>query len=559
VYFTTDGSDPYIPPTSETTTLVGEEAAVSVLVPSVDNGGAALDGSWRDVAAPGNAGEWIAGTNGVGYETTPEAYADLIQTEVASMYQTNGSVFIRIPFEIPDAAALTAIQKLTLSMRYDDGFVAYLNGVRVAEANAPADPLYNSAATANQPDALAVAAESFDLSGSLGALQVGSNLLAIQGLNDRVTSSDLLILAVLEAGREQAGGPSPGATVYSGPVALGRSGVVRARAVSAAGEWSPLTEARFIYGIPASSANLVISEIAYRPAGPSTAAEIDVGVTDRSAFEFIEVTNVSANRINLAGVRFTAGVEFDFTGTPAATLDAGLSAVVVANAEAFGARYVKRSLVTLAGDFTGLTRLANEGELVQLTAADGSVIQSFAYDDKAPWPEAADGLGFTLELIDPASRPDPANPQNWRASLDIGGTPGGLGLDDFDAWTRRYFDPAAPDFAARSAPAADPDGDGLVNRWEYLLASPPTSSNGSGLRTGLVSGEGASYLWIEADLRPGTADTVRAETSANLTEWSAAGTLRVEDVPQPSDGRERVRFRTVDPVSPVGRYLRLAF
>jgi hypothetical protein len=131
-------------------------------------------------------------------------------------------------------------------------------------------------------------------------------------------------------------------------------------------------------------------------------------------------------------------------------------------------------------------------------------------------------------------------------------------VSDAVSWTARYFDPAAPDFAARSASDADPDGDGLVNRWEYLYASPPTIPNGSGLRAGLTSEEGEWYLWIEADVRPGTAALVRAETSADLTDWSPLAVLRVADVAQPTDGRERVRFRTADPVGPGGRYLRLS-
>mgnify|MGYP000399797123 CR=1 FL=1 len=37
---------------------------------------------------------------------------------------------------------------LTLDVRYDDGFVAYLNGTKIAERNAPASPAFDSTATA---------------------------------------------------------------------------------------------------------------------------------------------------------------------------------------------------------------------------------------------------------------------------------------------------------------------------------------------------------------------------------------------------------------------------
>jgi hypothetical protein len=52
---------------------------------------------------------------------------------------------VRIPFTVADAAQL---QSLTLKAKYDDGFVAYINGVEVARRNAPAAPSWNSTATA---------------------------------------------------------------------------------------------------------------------------------------------------------------------------------------------------------------------------------------------------------------------------------------------------------------------------------------------------------------------------------------------------------------------------
>lgn len=557
IYFTTDGTDPFIPPSSEVTTLVGEAAPVWVLVPTVENGGSALGDAWRDAAPPANAADWTAGANGVGYEAVPGDFAGLIRTDVVPMFNATGSVFLRIPFEIADATALASFQDLTLKVRYDDGFAASLNGEPAASANAPAEPDSSSLATANHPDAQAVVFESFDISASLGALRVGPNLLAIHGLNDGVASSDLLIQAMLEAGHGRPGALAPGALIFSGPVPLAHSAVVRARTLSAEGEWSPLTEARFVYGTPASPGNLVVSEIAYRPLGPSTAAEWASGAADRGAFEFVEVTNVSNGRINLTGVRFTAGIEFDFTGTPAASLGPGQQTVIVANPAAFAARYGLESHAVVSGVFRGLGSLANEGESLELTAADGSIIQRFAYDDQAPWPEAADGEGFTLELIDPAARPDHGDPRNWRASLDVGGTPGGIGLADYGAWARRSFDPAAADFAQRAAPGADPDGDGLVNLWEHILAFPPGVPNGRGLRAGLVELGGAAYLSIEAAVRPGMAASLRAESSEDLTAWSSAGAVIAEVTPQPGDGRERVRFRTLAPVGPGSRYLRL--
>lgn len=100
------------------------------------------------------------------------------------------SLFERIEFTSPDPATLSALQ---LNLQYDDGFVAYLNGERVAEAFAPATVDFNSNATAARANPDAVTVESFDLSAHLDKLVAGTNVLAIQALNVDDTSADLLL------------------------------------------------------------------------------------------------------------------------------------------------------------------------------------------------------------------------------------------------------------------------------------------------------------------------------------------------------------------------------
>ena len=80
----------------------------------------------------------------------------------------------------------------TLQMKFDDGFIAYINGTRVASANAPAVADHNSNSTAQNPDALAVEYQDFDLSAFSDVLNVGTNTLAIHMLNTGPGSSDLL-------------------------------------------------------------------------------------------------------------------------------------------------------------------------------------------------------------------------------------------------------------------------------------------------------------------------------------------------------------------------------
>ena len=86
-------------------------------------------------------------------------------------------------------------ESLVLQVDYDDGFVAYLNGTRVAAVNAPAaEPGLSSLAVGNHEAGMP---ERFDLSEHAGLLRQGNNVLAVAGLNTSRTSSDLSIHPVL--------------------------------------------------------------------------------------------------------------------------------------------------------------------------------------------------------------------------------------------------------------------------------------------------------------------------------------------------------------------------
>ena len=107
------------------------------------------------------------------------------------------TAYMRLAFQSAD---IDDLADLTLKMRYDDGFVAYLNGQEIASRNAPASPAWDSTATAQHYDAEAVVYESIDVSSSLGELVEGTNVLAIHGLQ-RDSSSDFLIDPLLIATR----------------------------------------------------------------------------------------------------------------------------------------------------------------------------------------------------------------------------------------------------------------------------------------------------------------------------------------------------------------------
>ena len=151
-----------------------------------------------------------------GFSAAPIDLSTNIATNVRSqMHGVNASAYIRIPFTVSDPSV---IDQLTLRMRYDDGFVAYLNGREIARENAPDTPAWDSTATARHPDILAAQFEEFDASALRWFLTVGTNVLAIHGLNIDATNADFLIQAELIATSTGAGGtqlryfvqPTPG-------------------------------------------------------------------------------------------------------------------------------------------------------------------------------------------------------------------------------------------------------------------------------------------------------------------------------------------------------------
>jgi len=114
----------------------------------------------------------------------------------AAMWNRNASAFVRVPFtstNTPDA--------LTLKVRHDDGFIAWLNGVEIARRNAPASPQWDSAATEDRALTNAVVQETIDVSAGIGALVDGANVLAFQLLNSSSADPNALIQPELTATR----------------------------------------------------------------------------------------------------------------------------------------------------------------------------------------------------------------------------------------------------------------------------------------------------------------------------------------------------------------------
>ena len=152
------------------------------------------DENWTQINF--NDDSWNRGVNGAGYERS-SGYQSLISSMLnfrAEMYNENESLYLRYAFDV-DKPEL--IDTMTLRMKFDDGFIAFLNGKRIAAANAPMNARWNSGATALHNDQLAIEFKSFDVSSHINKLLDGKNVLSIHGLNYGATSSDMLILSEL--------------------------------------------------------------------------------------------------------------------------------------------------------------------------------------------------------------------------------------------------------------------------------------------------------------------------------------------------------------------------
>jgi hypothetical protein len=135
-------------------------------------------------------------TMGVGFSNNQQAFEDIIETDVDDVMQgVNSSLWTRVEFSVPGSLSITGA--MTLNMMYDDGFVAYLNGVKIAQRNAPAALGWDSQATLAHADSQAVVYEEIDITSYMDQLLEGVNVLAIHGLNVGSADPDFLTRAKL--------------------------------------------------------------------------------------------------------------------------------------------------------------------------------------------------------------------------------------------------------------------------------------------------------------------------------------------------------------------------
>jgi hypothetical protein len=345
------------------TTLCSEEADKYVVVPTGD-----ISQAWKtEVDYDDSAWTFSSGrTGGIGYERN-SGYENLIDIDLgAQMYRINTTCYVRIPFRVD--VDLNSIVELILKIRYDDGFIAYLNGVEVARRNFSGTPAWNSTASTDHSDSMARIFENIDISEYIRNLKSGDNLLAIHGMNGSLDSSDLLISAELDATITMSDDDYPFSDVME-----------------------------LLYA-------LRITELMYHAS---------IG----SNFDYIELQNIGQSTLNLNGVRFSKGIDFTF---PEMTLEAGQYVVVAANLATFQAAYGKN--INVAGEYSGSLSNGGEDIVLSIPLPMEAAILRFDYNDT--WYATTDGAGDSLVIKDVFAPPAAWDKkENWQPATPTPGRP----------------------------------------------------------------------------------------------------------------------------------------
>ena len=462
---------------------------------------------------------WPAGAGGIGFAPAGDPLGAAVTQDIgAVLHGVNASLYQRYHFPVP-AWIKSGLTALELRVKSDDGYAVYLNGARVASRNAAALLTGTSAATAETPDNSALVGDRVNLTAFIPMLVEGDNVLAVQGLNLSAGDDDFLLAAELHGQRGTSAVAPPGG------LALTRSTLVRSRALQpSSGQWSALQEGFYQVGPSACPPGaLAVTELHFNPSGDGDG-------------EFIELMNVSGAAINLRGVRFVLGVDFQFPQLRDKVLSPGERLVLVDSQ--FTYQKIQGWSARLGGIYRGA--FDNAGERVLITAEDGiTPLVDFIYGASPPWPDAANGAGRSLVLINPSPATNPALPQNWRVS------------------TRTHGNPNASDSQLFvGLPTADSDNDGLSGLMEFALGTSDavpnslpvafTSDTLGGLSISLDHANGADVAALSAQA---TQDLSLWEVPLELTSRSLLPDGRLRStwrpmLPPPATGRLFYRFRT---------------
>ncbi len=136
-------------------------------------------------------------TGGLDTFPTPLYPAHFQSNVQTAMFGVNPGIYTRHNFTVSDKARFAALR---LRAKYDDGYVAYLNGTEIARKNFAGTRAFNSVATGDRAENDAVVFEDVDVTAAaLPAMVNGANSLAIHGMTFVNSATDFLLTPVLDA------------------------------------------------------------------------------------------------------------------------------------------------------------------------------------------------------------------------------------------------------------------------------------------------------------------------------------------------------------------------
>jgi hypothetical protein len=172
--------------------------------PSPGTGGKATT-AWTQLGFNDDPGTtaWLQGPSGYGY-SSDSAELQFVRTQLNDMSGNYISVYARLRFTLT-AEQISSFSQLQAEVHYDDDYVLYLNGERVAASDGiSGDPPPFNAGSGSGTDPPAA---NVDLTGWMNLLVPGTNVLAIQAHNATISgSSDCIASPILRAIVEQPGG-----------------------------------------------------------------------------------------------------------------------------------------------------------------------------------------------------------------------------------------------------------------------------------------------------------------------------------------------------------------
>ncbi len=157
--------------------------------------------------------------------------------------------------------------------------------------------------------------------------------------------------------------------------------------------------------------HLKVTELSYHPKDLISGSDTIPG----KYYEFIEFKNTGSDAIDLTGLILDSAVYYEFPS--GYFLQPGAFYVIATKTRYFYEKYG----VAASGNCRNY--FDNAGEYILLRNNAGEKIFSFTYDDHIPWPEQADGGGYTLTSHEKNPTGDPNDYSYWVASSVEGGSP----------------------------------------------------------------------------------------------------------------------------------------